>query len=54
MKKQEDERNSSSCESAVEDAVESLHPLCNGCPYGRAHEFCFPCWKYLLGQEGYH
>lgn len=53
MKKQEDKRNSSSCKVG-EDVVEKQHPLCEGCPYGREHEFCFPCWKYLLGQEGYH
>ena len=52
MKKQEDETKPSFCKS-LEDVVEKLHPLCDGCPYGRAHEFCFPCWKYLLGQEGY-
>ena len=53
MKKQEDKEKISSCERK-EDAVQELHPLCNGCPYGREHEFCFPCWRYLLGQEGYH
>lgn len=53
MKKREDEKRLSSCKR-TEDVAERLHPLCDGCPYGRAHEFCFLCWKYLLGQEGYH
>jgi len=25
---------------------------CDGCPYGRGREFCFPCWKKILGQGG--
>ena len=25
---------------------------CDGCPYGKGREFCFPCWKKLLGQGG--
>lgn len=25
---------------------------CVGCPYGRNHEFCFPCMKDLLSQKG--
>lgn len=25
---------------------------CQGCCYGKHHEFCFPCLKDLLGQEG--
>lgn len=28
--------------------------LCLGCPYGKHHEFCFPCMKHILGQGGYH
>lgn len=53
MEKQEDKKDISSCE-VLEDVVSKPHPLCIGCPYGRAHEFCFSCMKYLLGQEGYH
>ena len=53
MKEQEDKKDTSSCKPKAEGVVNKQHPLCNGCPYGRAHEFCFPCWKYLLGQEGY-
>lgn len=52
MEKQEEKKNSSG--EASEDVVGRQHPLCYGYPYGRVHEFCFPCWKYLLGQEGYH
>ena len=22
---------------------------CDGCPYGKGHEFCFPCWQKILG-----
>lgn len=36
------------------DEAEKPQSLCTGCPYGRNHEFCFPCWKHILGQEGYH
>ena len=25
---------------------------CDGCPYGKGREFCFPCWKKMLGQGG--
>lgn len=53
MNTQEEETKTVSCE-AEEDVADTLHPLCNGCPYGRAHEFCFPCLKYILGQGGYH
>lgn len=52
MEKQEDKKRPSSWNIA-EDADKNRHPLCVGCPYGREHEICFPCWRYLLGQEGY-
>ena len=40
--------------STREDGAVKPHSLCAGCPYGRNHEICFPCWKFILGQEGYH
>lgn len=40
--------------SGTKDEAEKPHSLCTGCPYGRNREFCFPCWKHILGQEGYH
>ena len=52
MEKQEEKNHPSSCD-LKEDAAKQRHPLCYGCPYGRTHEICFPCWKYLLGQPGY-
>lgn len=52
MEKQEEKQNSSSC-NEKEDAVKVLYPLCKDCPYGKDHEICYPCWKYILGQEGY-
>ena len=53
LDEQEEEKKTVTNEGK-EDVVNTLHPLCNGCPYGRAHEFCFPCLKYILGQGGYH
>ena len=53
MNEQEEEKKSVSSEIEG-DVADTLHPLCNGCPYGRAHEFCFPCMKYILGQGGHH
>lgn len=54
MNTQEEESIPLSCEVKEDVADDKLHPLCYGCPYGRVQEFCFPCWKYLLGQGGYH
>lgn len=28
-----------------------IDPACIGCPYGKHHEFCFPCMKKILGRE---
>lgn len=38
-------------EEQVSETAPSAYP-CNGCPYGKNHEICFPCYKDLLGQEG--
>lgn len=34
------------------EAPEKKESPCDGCPYGKHHEICFPCWKKLLGQGG--
>ncbi|MBQ6409147.1 MAG: hypothetical protein IJJ64_14085 [Butyrivibrio sp.] len=35
----------------LEACLGSDYP-CHGCPYGREHRICFPCYKNLLGQTG--
>lgn len=35
-----------------EMVIKEVPICCKNCPYGRNHEFCFPCLKDLLGQEG--
>ena len=39
------------CYYLLEEPEKAPSP-CDGCPYGKGHEFCFPCWKKLLGQGG--
>ena len=39
------------CYYLKEEPAKASSP-CDGCPYGKGHEFCFPCWKKLLGQGG--
>ncbi len=34
------------------EAPQKEASCCDGCPYGKGREFCFPCWKKLLGQGG--
>jgi len=38
-------------QKALEAYIRSDYP-CRGCPYGRDHRICFPCYKNLLGQKG--
>lgn len=39
-------------QNTVQEEPEKAPSPCVGCPYGRHHEICFPCWKKLLGQGG--
>ena len=41
----------SDCYFLKEEPKKAPSP-CDGCPYGRGHEFCFPCMKKILGQGG--
>ena len=35
----------------VEKEKKKCDPACVDCPYGRNHEFCFPCMKKILGRK---